>query len=79
MSQPIKRMSAGEAEHRIDHDPDFVKLPRFDNSIEKVIERYPDGAPTRIIAAGLGLTELQVHALWMSVVNKLRKKLVDLV
>lgn len=42
---------------RVAQDPDYILLGRFDNSAAKVAERYPDGAPTRVIQQALGLAD----------------------
>jgi hypothetical protein len=62
-----------EALKRIDTDPDFIYCKRFDNSLEKCLDRHPDGAPTKLIAQALMMTEEQVEELYTGVVQKLRK------
>lgn len=57
----------------ITDDPEYVDLPRFSNSVERVLERYPDGAPTKIVAQGLHMTEAQVDATYERIVRKLRR------
>lgn len=50
-------MTTEQAKKRIEEDEDFVYLKRFDYSLAAVMEQYPEGAPTRLIAQGLMLTE----------------------
>lgn len=54
-------------------DPDWVELRRFDNSLKKVLKRYPDGAPDRLIAQALGITEQEVQEQYDQIVEKLRR------
>lgn len=66
-------MTYEEAKRRVNSDPDFVYSKRFDYSLEKCLDRYPDGAPDKVIAQCLMLTEEEVEATYQEVVEKLRK------
>jgi hypothetical protein len=66
-------LTTTEARKKILYDPDFVFLKRFDYSIDQLMERYPDGCPTRIIAQALMLTEDDVDELYERLVLKLRR------
>lgn len=61
-----------EAQQRVQTDPDFVNLKRFDFSLQKVLERYPEGAPDRVIANALMIPEHAVEELYQSAVAKLK-------
>lgn len=65
-------MTAAEAKTMIETDEDFVFLKRYDYSLAKLLERYPDGCPDRIIAAALMVTEDDVAQMWDRIVEKLR-------
>lgn len=59
---------------RIETEQDFVNLRRMAFSLEKTIERYPEGdIPDRIAAQALGLKEEEIEPLFQAVVLKLRK------
>lgn len=64
-----------EVKWKILSEPDFVNLKRYDYSVEKVLERFPDGAPVKLIAQGLMMTEPEVEELLQSVIQKLRASL----
>ena len=66
-------MTYEEAKKKIETDPDFIYCKRFDNSLEKCIERYPDGAPDKVIAQSLMMTEEEVKDVTEATVEKLRK------
>jgi hypothetical protein len=53
-------------------DPDYILIKRFKNSLAKVVERYPDGAPDRIIGQALGMSDLQVQETYARVIDRLR-------
>lgn len=59
----------------IETDPDFICIKRFDFSLKKLLERYPEGVPTRIIGQALSMDEEQVEELYQTVLQKLRTKL----
>lgn len=66
-------MTSEEIRKRVLEDPDFIYLPRFDNSLSKLVERHPDGVPNRVIAQALMMTEDEVSALYDQVVVKLQQ------
>ncbi len=72
---PSVALTTSEVRRLIAEDPDFVHLKRFDYSIRKLLERYPDGCPTRIIAQALMITEEDVEAQYQSIVVKLRESM----
>lgn len=66
-------MTTEEARKRVEADPDFVHLPRFECSLKRVLRRYPEGAPDKVIAQALMITEEDVAALFDTAVKKLRR------
>jgi len=71
-SSPSGVLSTTEVRRRITDDLDFVHLKRFDYSLNKLVERYPEGCPTRLISQALMITEDDVDELYQTVVAKLR-------
>ena len=65
-------MTTSELRRLLEEDPDFIYLKRFDYSLKKLLERYPDGCPDRIIANALLMTEDDIQALYEKIVIKLR-------
>ncbi len=59
----------------INTDLEFIAIKRFDYSLTKFEERYPDGAPDHIIAAGLQIPEEDVEKLHQESVELLRAQL----
>jgi glycerol-3-phosphate responsive antiterminator len=64
-----------EIKKKILSDHDFVNLKRYSYSVEKVLDRFPDGAPTKLIAQGLMMSEEEVEEMLQSVILKLRSAL----
>lgn len=56
-------------------DRDFIALKRFDFSVTKLVEKYPNGVPEKLIAAALLMTEEEVEEMYQKVVAKLRRKM----
>lgn len=65
-------MTSAEVRRLLETDPDFLHLKRFDFSMGKLLERYPEGVPDRIIAQALLMTEDDVEILYNQTVEKLR-------
>ncbi len=63
-----------EIRRRLDTDPDFVNLPKFDYSLRKVLERY-DEVPEHLIARGLCMTVEEVQATTQRVLVSFRERL----
>jgi hypothetical protein len=68
-------MTSNEAKQLIETEPDFVYMKRFDYSLNKLMDRYPDGAPTKIIAQAMMMTEDEVEELYEAVIVKMRAAL----
>lgn len=61
-----------EIRQKIEEDVDYIYSKRFDYSLAKLLERYPEGAPTKVIAQSLLMTEEEVEVLFEGVIQKLR-------
>jgi hypothetical protein len=59
----------------IQHDPDYIASKRFDNSVSKIMERYPEGCPDRIIASVLMMTEEELEDRFTMIVKRLRREM----
>jgi hypothetical protein len=64
--------------HQIDTDPDYIALKRYDFSLEKFLERYPNGvsddeAGVRVIARALQMTEDEVRKTSDRIVGALQR------
>lgn len=68
-------MTLEEINELLHKDKDFIYSKRFDYSIEKLLERYPDGAPIKVIAQVLLVTEEEVEKLTQEAILTLRKKM----
>lgn len=62
-----------EIRERIENDADYVYLRRFEFSLVKLLQRYPEGVPDHLIAQGLLRTEEEIGELYEATVAKLRK------
>lgn len=58
---------------RLDTNPDFILLKRYNYSLKKLLERHPNGVPNEVIEQALGLTSDEVAECYESIVKKLRR------
>lgn len=65
-------MTTEQAKFLIQTDEHFICSKRYGNNIDRLAERYPDGAPDRIVAAAFLMTEDDVEKSWRELVEKLR-------
>lgn len=68
-------MVSDEVRKKIDFDPDWIAIKRFDFSLKKLLERYPEGVPVRIICQALAMEEKDVESLYNQLLEKLREEL----
>ena len=54
-------------------DPDFIAIKRFDYSLEKLVDRYPEGCPKHIICKAFLMAEAEIDEVYNAVLDKLRK------
>ncbi len=66
-------MTAAEALTKLETDPDWIMIRRFDHSLKKLEAQYPDGCPEHVVAAALGITEEQARERYIQIVEKLQK------
>jgi len=64
-----------EVQELIRKDKDFIYSKRFDFSLKKLLERYPEGAPTKLIAQVLLMEESEVEELVEESITLIRKKM----
>lgn len=53
-------------------DPDYIAIKRFDYSLTKLRERYPEEVPDSIIAQALMIEEKDVARVYAEIVGKIR-------
>lgn len=68
-------MTSSEAREALATEPDFIYSKRFEFSLKKLLERYPEGAPTKVIAQSLMLTEDELQDLEQKIITKIRQEL----
>lgn len=57
---------------RLNTEPDFVCLPRYGGSLKRVLARYPDGAPDKVVADAMQISVSDLQRLLATAVQKLR-------
>lgn len=57
---------------RIENDPDFILLKRFNYSATEALKRHPDGLPDHLLAQALGKSTAWVTRRYKSIVSALR-------
>jgi hypothetical protein len=57
---------------RVHSDPDYIGIKRFQNSLEALLQRYPEGCPDHIVASALMITEEEAEAIYAEIVKKLK-------
>ena len=72
-SSSFPKITTEEALLRINDDPDFICMKRFDYSLCNLLEKYENGAPTKIIAQALLISEDEVDLIFDGIIKKLKE------
>jgi hypothetical protein len=64
-----------EIKKRIQNDTDYVRCPKFSNSLTKFLAKNPDGVEDNTIARLLMIEEEQVEAIYQEAVAQLRESM----
>lgn len=65
--------SEKELRYLVDNVANFVAIAKYNYDIEALMEEYPDGAPNKVIASALALSETEVDRVYRRAVKKLRE------
>lgn len=77
MANPLIPLTTEHVLAKIREDPDFINIKKFDYSLVKLLERYPDGVPDRVMAQALMIIEEDIEQIWDGIVSKLRLQIQD--
>lgn len=64
-----------EMRKRIECDPDYVRCPKFSNSLQKFLSKNPDGVEDHTIARLLMIDEEKVPEIYEEAVANLRESM----
>lgn len=68
-------MTSAELKRLVESDPDFIAIRKFGYDINTMLKKYPDGAPSSVIAEALLIDESEVEELYSSIIQKIRKQM----
>ena len=70
-------MTKKARDRRIDTDEDFVLSPKHDNSLKRMMDDYPDGAPDNAICKALDMTPSELQETFERAIVKLRSSMCE--
>jgi len=65
-----------DIQKKIEQEEDYIRCPKFSNSLQKFLAKNPDGVDDKTIARLLMIPEEQVEKLYQESVKMLRKDMV---
>lgn len=68
-------MTDEEMVEKLKSEPDFIFGPKYRNSVQELLRRYPNGVPDKIIAQVLGISIPEVEEAFQLVILKIRSEL----
>lgn len=67
------KLSEEEIQTLINEDEDYIKAPKYKNSLKRFMQRFPDGVENDKIAEVLGMTEEEVEEEYMTAIAKIKR------
>ena len=64
-----------DIQKRIKEDEDFIRSPKFFNSLRKFMLKNPDGVENNVISRLLGMTEEEIQKVYAEAVQELREEM----
>lgn len=72
-----KIMDREDISKRVAEEEDYIRCPKFNNSLNKFLAKNSDGVENSVIARLLMIPEEKVEEIYDEAVQRLRKKMVD--
>jgi len=64
-----------DVKKKILEDRDFINIKRYDFSLKKLLQSYPDGVPEELICRALDMTPKEAHDTYLRCVAKLKSSM----
>jgi hypothetical protein len=61
------------ADPRLETDPDFILLKRYDYSLNKLLEKFPNGVPDEVAGSALGCSAEEIEEIYQGIVGRIKK------
>jgi hypothetical protein len=71
----LKGKTWEEINNMVSNEDDFILLRRYGYSLQKLVDKYPDGCPDHIIATALGVDEAAVKERFSKIITCLRDRI----
>lgn len=72
----LKNKTEAEINNMLSNEEDFILLRRYNYSLQKLVDKYPEGCPDHIIATALGVDEAVVKERFAKIIACLRAQMV---
>jgi hypothetical protein len=70
-------MDRDDVKKRIRDEEDYIRCPKFGNSLARLRSKHPDGVEDHMIAKILMLTEQEIQGLYDEAVEMLKEGILD--
>lgn len=64
-----------DIQRRVEEDEDYIRSPKFSNSLSKFLSKNPDGVEDNVIARLLAMSEEEVEEVYQEAVRMLRAEM----
>lgn len=77
MERSGEKMDRDDVQRRIQEEEDYIRCPKFANSLSKFVAKNSDGIENKQIAKLLMVSEEEVECLYEDAVTALREEMVE--
>jgi hypothetical protein len=71
----VKKVDKNDTQKKIKEDEDYIRCPKFSNSLNKFVAKNSEGVENSTIARLLMISEEEVQEIYEEAVEKLRKNM----
>lgn len=64
-----------DIQRKVREDEDYIRSPKFANSLKRFLKKNPDGAKDDAIARLLSMTEEEVEEIYQEAIQELREEM----
>lgn len=64
-----------DIQKRIQDEEDYIRSPKFDNSLQKFLEKNPEGVEDNVIARLLSMPASEIDKIYQEAVQVLREEM----
>ena len=75
LSRALKKSHKNRVIEKISSEDDYIYSKKFNNSLNDILQKYPDGVPNNLIAKVLKIKASQIDSMLNRIFTKLKEQM----